>query len=104
MSNKGLRLAIRHYMPESWEKILRKHKIYQKYVEYVYMSLPDYMKGCRIYCGQIGWYIGLNRIRYIFNNWAIDECIQVQYRQAFKKPVFWTKIKNEIVQYNLNCR
>lgn len=102
--SKGLRIAIKHYMPEAWEKILRKYKIYQQYVEYVYMSLPDYMKGSKIYCGKVGWYIGLNRIKFIFKNWAIDECIQGQYKQAFKKPIFWNKIKAEIMQYNQNCR
>ena len=102
--NLGLRLAIKHYIPEAWEKVLREEKIYSQYCEYVYLSLPHYMKGSKIYYGKVGWIIGLDRIKFIFHNWNIDDCIQGQYLQAFNKPVFWNKIKTKVKQYQENCR
>lgn len=105
MSNsKGLRLAIKHYIPHAWEKVLREEKIYSKYCEFVYLSLPPYMKGNKITYGKVGWMVGLDRIKFIFRNWNIDDCIQGQYLQAFNKPIFWKKIKMKIVQYNENCK
>lgn len=102
--NSGLRLAIRHYLPEAWEKVLREEKIYLQYCEYVYLSLPDYMKGNRIYCGKVGWMIGLDRLKFIFRYWNIDDCILGKYRQTFRKPIFWNKIKGRIRQYQENCK
>lgn len=95
----GLRRAIQYYMPIAWETVLRKHKIYTQYIEYVYKSLPDYMKGKKIYCNQIGWRIGLRRVQYMFKNWKIYDCIQGQYLNAFKIKVDWKFLDIEIFEY-----
>lgn len=102
---KGLKAAIKNKLPESWEKILRKHKILELYVNIVYLSLPNYMKGSGKYCGKYQWKIGLNRVEHMFKNWKIDECFMGQYKQIHpKKTIDWETIKTEVKNYEEACR
>lgn len=99
----GLRLAIKNNLPESWEKVLRKHKMLQKFVEYAYLSLPDYMKGSKKqYATVRNWKLGLNRILHLYKNAPIYNCFQGQYLNI--DNVDWMQLWEEIKQYEENCR
>lgn len=100
----GLRKVIRTNLPESWERVLRKHKMIEKFVEYTYLSLPEYMKGCsktRATCAN--WKLGANRILFFFKtNVPIYNFFQGQYLNIDK--VDWEQIWFEIKQYEENCK
>ena len=42
---KGVRLIIKENIPQPLEVILRKHKVYTKYVENTYKSITEYVNG-----------------------------------------------------------
>lgn len=41
----GLRKVIKDNLPTSWEIVLRENKLYSKFIDSMYKSLPSYMRG-----------------------------------------------------------
>lgn len=91
----GLRKRIRRELPQSWETVLKKHKLINKFVEYCYLSLPDYMKGSKMTSGRRGYILGTWKIQHLFKNTQIYNCFQGQYINI--DSVNWYDIWTEIL-------
>lgn len=100
----GLRKLIKRRIPESWEYALRKHKVYAKYINFVYFSLPEYMRGTSVYNGKLGWQIGADRIIFILSNWNIENCILGMYVEEIGNNDLWRQIKRDIRLFEDSCR
>lgn len=99
---KGLKGYIRDNLPESWEHVLRKHKLINKFVNYMYQSIPLNKRGSKISDGRPGWKRGITLINCCFNNYKIYQCID--HNLINDSSVNWKSIHNEIVEYENNCR
>lgn len=88
----GVRAAIKDNIPFEWEDILRKHKVYSKYVEYVYYhNIP------------IDW---RNKYRYPLSVRRVKHILRyAPFLQTFRYLItpegeaFWENIDREIINY-----
>lgn len=98
----GLKGYIHDRMPESWEKILRKHKLLKKFVNYMYMSIPSNKKSSKLIDGKPGWKRGILHIECCFKHWKIYQCID--HAKINDSSINWKQISDEITEYENNCR
>lgn len=102
----GLKKAIRDNLPESWEKILRKHKILIKFVNYAYESLPYYMKGGSYMKNDSyrrrKYQLGIDRIRHLYANTPIYCCFCGCFLNI--DGIDWYAIYDEIKEYEQNYK
>jgi len=98
----SLKLAIRDYIPFEWEVALKRKKKLNLFIEFVYLSLPDYMKG------KNGFKDGVLRIKYIFKHYQLKDCFLLE-KVCILKDLdiseyrkIWDEINNdiEIIKFN----
>lgn len=93
----GVRAAIKDNIPYEWEYILKKHRIYSKYVEYVYNhNIP------------ISW---RNKYRYPASVRRVKNILRyMPFLQTFNYLItsegerFWEDINREIINYTEECK
>lgn len=92
----GLRKRIQRALPPSWEEVLRKNKCLEKYVEYVYRSLPNYMKGSnkRVGYKKRNYVYGILNVESYFQNRKLSDCFQGQYKNI--DGIDWKKLEEQI--------
>lgn len=104
----GLKKAIRDNLPESWDKILRKHKCLTKFIDYAYESLPSYMKGGEYYKNDTQrpkrrkFKLGLNRVLHMYANAPIYNCFCGKFLNI--DGINWENLWKEIKEYENNCK
>lgn len=90
----GLRKKIRDNLPQSWEVVLKRNQILGKFIEYVYLSLPNYMKGTGRTNSKRNTTLGLWRVKHLFKNAPIYNCFQGQYLNI--DNIDWSDIWGQI--------
>ena len=94
----GLRGVIKARMPESWEYALKKHRIYEKYINGIYDSMGPKMKG------RYGWKNGARNVEYLFRYGKIWEGVNQAILVERFNGVPWDKINVEIAEYENHHR
>lgn len=92
----GLRKAIKDKLPHKWEVILRQERCLTLFVDLVYKSLPNYMRGK-------GWKEGLKKVIWSYNNVPVYRCFLTGL-DSEKSLSFWEEVERKIRNYELNLR